>query len=137
MKAIQSEKKRLVRKKLKGMTLIECIIALLVFTLMGAMMAVICSTVTSLMLNTNHLNNKTNAEAPAAAVQDVTALNGLVDGSGNPIEVETTPEVVRVTSGSFVRDIDATKYNTQGLAESSMQNCDTNMQGDLEFFVLN
>lgn len=136
MKAIQSEKKRLIRKKLKGMTLIECIIALLVFTLMGAMMAVICSTVTSLMLNTNHLNNKTNAEAPAAAVQDVAALNGLVDGSGNPIEVETTSEVVRVTSGSFVRNIDATKYNTQGLAESSMQNCDTNMQGDLEFFVL-
>lgn len=136
MKAIHF-KKPLTRKKLKGMTLIECIIALLVFTLMGAMMAVICSTVTSLMLNTNHMHNKTNAEAPAAAVQDVTALNGLTDGSGNPIEVETQITDIRVTSGSFNRDVSATRYSTQGLAQASSQNCDTNMSGDLEFYVLN
>ncbi len=136
MKAVRFKKPTLARKKLKGMTLIECIIALLVFTLMGAMMAVICSTVTSLMLNTNHMNNKTNAESPAAAVQDVTALHGLTDAAGNPIEVETQPTVIRVTSGSFNTNVNADRYSTQGLAEASSQNCDTNMNGDLQFYVI-
>ncbi len=140
------------KKNVKGMTLIEVIIALLVFTIMTLVMVETGSVTKSLMMNTNHMTNKTVAESPIGSVQDVDGLEdaaaNLVDVNGDPLdqaaidaELNQRSVTFTVTSGSFNAVINADKYSTQAAAKEATQNgrnCDTSnhMNGDLEFYVI-
>lgn len=140
------------KKSVKGMTLVEIIIALAVFTVMALMMVQIGSVTKALMMNTNHMNNKTLAEAPVGSIQDVEGLNdaanNLVDDAGDPLAqadidavVNKRPVTFTVTSGAFSATINADKYSSAAVAKEATQNgrnCDTSkhMNGDLEFYVI-
>lgn len=135
-------------KKVSGMTLIEVIISMLVFSIIALLMVKMGSVTKSLMMNTNHMNNKTNAEAPVAAVRDADALNNAVqnftdesgqaitDTNGNPYAVETLPVTITVSGSGFTYTVNGVRYDTAIAAAASGKNCDTNMQGDLDFYII-
>ncbi len=135
-------------KKLSGMTLIEVIVSLFVFSVIALLMVKMGSVTKSLMMNTNHLNNKTNAEGPVAAVRDADALNNAVmtftdesgapvtDAAGNPFVVETLPVAITVTLNGKSYVVNSVRYDTAIAAAASGKNCDTNMNGDLNFYVI-
>lgn len=140
------------KKNVKGMTLIEVIISMLVFTIMATVMVRTGQVTKSLMMNTNHVTNKTTAEAPIGSVQDVDALrdsaSNLTDAGGDPYdaadiaaELNETPVIITVTSGSFVETVNAKKYSTSAAAKEATnngRNSDTSnhLNGDLEFYVI-
>lgn len=136
MKILKAKK----RTSVKGMTLIECIISILVVGIAGLIMVTAGTTAAKLMRETNHLNNKTNAEAPVVNVRDVDALRDPSDGSfyavndadGNAIVVESDTSV---TVGSFAT-YNVKKYNVASAAAHSSKDTQTNMRGDLEFYIV-
>lgn len=133
-------------KRVKGMTLIEIIISMLVFSVLTLIMVRIGSVSKSLLMNSNHMNNKTTAEAPYGATRDFTGLQNAIidpisltpklDADGNPLTVSTTPVTITVTSGGFTRSINTTRYSTAAAAALSDANTNTNMNGDLDFYVI-
>ena len=133
-------------KRVKGMTLIEIIISMLVFSVLTLIMVRVGSVSKSLLMNSNHVNNKTTAEAPYGATRDFTGLQNAIidpttltpklDDDGNPLTVATTPVTITVTSGGFTRNINTTKYSTAAAAALSDANTNTNMNGDLDFYVI-
>ncbi len=137
---------KLKSKKVKGMTLIEVIIALLIFTLLASLMVQVGSVTKSLMMNTNHLNNKRSVEAPVAAVQDVDELTEVAailpekkDEAGNVIEYDKgDPVRLTISMTGYTSHVDTLKYSTEGIADASDKNCDTSahMNGHLEFYVI-
>lgn len=133
-------------KRVKGMTLIEIIISMLVFSVLTLIMVKVGSVSKSLLMNSNHMYNKTTAEAPYGATRDATGLQNAIidpgtgapmdDGTGNPMEIATEPVTITVTSGGFTRSVNATKYSTAAAAALSDANTNTNMDGDLDFYVI-
>lgn len=125
-------------KKLKGMTLIECMIAIAILGVTGLIMVQVGSVVTKLMLNTNHLTNKTNAEAPTAKVQNANDV-AETDASGNAVDVGVS-QTITVTSGSASGTVQAKKYSTQKLVKDVDGNVpyeyQTNGDGDIEFYII-
>lgn len=130
------------KKKLKGMTLIEVIVALAIFVVMTLMMVQVGSVTKSLMMQTNHLNKKTAEESPIASVQDVAAMNELAlahtDDASNPMVVVETPVTFKVTVAGSTKSsiVESKKYTYQapaGVNEDPYFK--TNMRGHLEFYV--
>lgn len=122
------------RKSVKGMTLIECIIAILVFGVMALIMVRIGIVSKSMMINTNHLNNKIDAEAPVGAVRDINKLNE--DASAASVTVEQ--KNVQFSVGTF-GTVNAVEYSTSASAakaESEGTLVDNSMQADLKFYVM-
>ncbi|MDR1674290.1 MAG: type II secretion system GspH family protein [Oscillospiraceae bacterium] len=92
-------------KKLKGMTLIEVVIALLIFAIMAATLFIACIFVTNMNDRTKGMGRKINDQAPAAENKDrnrvevwiETDANGdpimvdVLDGDGNAIEDPNNP----------------------------------------------
>lgn len=141
------------RKKVKGMTLIEVIISMLIFTLLATIMVKTGSVTKSLIMNSNHVTNKTTAEAPIGSVQDVNALedaakNQITVNGGDPndpaqvaAEVQETPVTIVVSSSGYTATINANKYSTAAAAKEATvngRNSDTSghLNGDLEFYVI-
>lgn len=143
------------RKTVKGMTLMECIIAILVVGIAGTIMAVTVNTTTRIMLNTNRMNNKLALEAPAAngqnaAVVTNTTANKPTTDPNNPVEVVAADPAQNVTFtvtlGSATDTIDAQKYDTRILALASDADCYTgtgdkwtaaDRDANLWFYVIN
>lgn len=135
--------KKKTRRKAKGMTLIEVIISMLVFGVAGLIMVVTGTTTKKLMMNTNHMNNKTNAEAPVAAVRDVgkvqEAAQSVTDpstGAQMQVETETVDITVTVNGSGNSQLVKTRKYSTAAMAAADSNNTNTNMQGHLDFYVL-
>lgn len=137
------------KKNVKGMTLIEVIIALLIFTLLASIMVRVGSVTKSLMMNTNHMNNKVAVEAPVAAVQNTDDLTDAAaniqetDSNGDPVDNSALaagqPVSITVKSQGYTYTANANKFSTAAMAREATQegrNCDTSMQGDLEFYVI-
>ncbi|MBR6617627.1 MAG: prepilin-type N-terminal cleavage/methylation domain-containing protein [Oscillospiraceae bacterium] len=130
------------KKKVKGMTLIEVIVALAIFVVMTLMMVQVGAVTKALMMQTNHLNRKTAAEGPIASVQDVNALTelaaGLVDDEGNALEVSATPVTFTISANGSSKTsvINTVKYSSQAAGEAADPNFDANMRGHLEFYVV-
>jgi len=139
------------QRKVKGMTLIECIIALLVVGIAGTIM-VTCGTVVSrLRMETTHINNKTNAELPLASTRRASAVQDYIvtvtnEGETEEQTVSATENLsVSVGSGSAsdanrtmsatYNTYDATKYNTRAAGQNAV-NANTHMQSDLEFYLI-
>lgn len=137
---------KLKKKRVKGMTLIEVIIALAIFTLLAAIMVRAGAVTKSLMMNTNHLNNKTTAESPIGAVQDVDGLEEAANAvHSDPADAQAAMQAVdmqvTVKSGSSNTVLNVTRYSTQAAAAEAAANginCDTSkhMNGDLQFYVI-
>ena len=132
------------KKKVKGMTLIEVIVALAIFVVMTLMMVQVGAVTKSIMMQTNHLNRKTAAESPIASVQDVFGMNEfaatMLDGDNNPMVVDSTPTTFTITVGNNTANqsvVNAVKYSYQ-VAEDAKDDpyFDTNMRGHLAFYVI-
>lgn len=59
------------KKSLKGMTLIEVIISLVVFAMLGVILITVSITINNYIKATNNINSKVTREAPIAEVQNV------------------------------------------------------------------
>ncbi|MEE5993753.1 MAG: prepilin-type N-terminal cleavage/methylation domain-containing protein [Oscillospiraceae bacterium] len=129
MKDLKNSEKK--PKKVKGITLIECIISMLVLGVAGLIMAEVGSVASKIMIDTNHLNNKTDAEAPVALVRD----DNWKDKTGAPLvsDGSVTITVDGPAGGSSSHVVQ--KYSTEAVAADSDLNTDTQMSGNLEFYV--
>ncbi len=81
---------------LKGMTLVEVLVALAVFTIISALLASACANVTSIIKKTDRLNKKNSIEAPEAEK----GLGSIVTNSDGTNKEET-----------LIIKIDGTEYN--------------------------
>lgn len=125
---------RKAKKTVKGMTLIECIIALLVVGIAGMIMVVTGTVANRFLLNANHMNNKTEAEAAVGANRNITRLNDCAVEAAT----EVTTEDITITVGGY-GDVSAIRYSTGAASAASSKNVDTNLADDasLEFYVIN
>jgi prepilin-type N-terminal cleavage/methylation domain-containing protein len=130
------------KKTVKGMTLIEIIISIAVLGIMGTLMCIIGQTACKMMLNTNHLNNKTTVEAPVAISRDVaTAQTARNDSQGNAI---TIPAATQLNNGISIKsskfgtiNYNVKRYTTAPLAdEVGDQAHSATMNGDLVFYTI-
>lgn len=134
------------KKTVKGMTLIECIIALAVLAIAGTVMARIVSVSCNVMRNTTRMNNKIVVEAPAAIIQDGSndpALPAPVIGGIEVTDSDLEDVQFTVSAGGSTTTYDATKYDTWALAKASDRDCytgsdptQTTRDGNLQFYVL-
>lgn len=125
----------------KGMTLIEIMIAIFVLGIAGVLMCQIGSTVTKLLINANHIDKKTEVEAPVAVTQDSVASQkqrtvGTVDIPVPAMEAQN--EGFQIPKYNIKRNVE--KYSTAALADEAEQKgslTDTApMDGDLVFYVV-
>ena len=138
------------KKRVKGITLIECIIALAVLAVAGTVMARIVTVSCQIMRNTNRMNNKLIVESPAASIQagqnkDFTTSPPIDKYRVGDIEVEDSDVEdvqITVTSGSNSTTYNAKKYDTWALAKASDRDCytgsdptQTERDGNLQFYA--
>ncbi|MDE5793054.1 MAG: prepilin-type N-terminal cleavage/methylation domain-containing protein [Oscillospiraceae bacterium] len=121
-------------KKLKGMTLIECIIAMAILAITGVIVAKTGAITNRLFINTNHLNNKTQAESAIGSVRDTTKLNDYCNANS----VSNGEQDVTFTVGSYAPMI-AKRYSTKAADVASSKDCDTNLSDDasLQYYEFN
>ena len=118
------------KKKFKGMTLIEVIVAIAVLGIAGLVLAEVGRVATNTMYRTNHLNRKINSESPTVNVKNVGALED--DDKEGEVTITITNSTGSQTFGTYT----AQKYSTKSL--------DTNAENDklfsedlnLEFYVI-
>ena len=75
------------KKKLKGMTLVEVLVALAVFTVISALLASACAGICTIVRKTDKLNKKIANEAPKAEIRDGVATT---DTDGSEAEMSIT-----------------------------------------------
>ena len=112
------------KKSVKGMTLIEVIVAIAVLGIMAMFAARMATVSCNIMKSTTHLNNKTEIEAPYAAARpdDSTALEGDV--------------AISISSGSFATiNYTASKYDTSVHAGDEAADGKQPMNGDLYYYA--
>lgn len=114
--------KNMKKKSVKGMTLVEIIIALVVFSIAALLMAQIATVSTTLTRNSNHVTRKTSLQAPVAENANITS--GLVQEEDSNLKV-----VVKV--GSNTVNIAGKSYTTSNAVGSDRFAQIDN--GDLEF----
>lgn len=96
------------KKSLKGMTLVECIIALAVLAISSSVLVTTCIGITKMKISTNSLNKKINYEAPIA---DGRITASVTDADGNIINsVQDTTG----TSSTISLNIAGVTYNATG-----------------------
>lgn len=91
------------KKRLKGMTIIEIIVSLALFTVMSAVLLTACLYVNRMIIRTNKLTNKVNYQSPIAENKlntdaNVTANSGTVsfrDSSGRSYSVNVNQYEVK------------------------------------------
>lgn len=115
------------RKKVKGMTLAEVIIAMAVFAIAGTVMVQVGTASKSQLLNSNHMTTKTQVEV-AVGTND-RAIDDLNDYGGNG------EQEVEFNVGGF-GTIDGKRYDTLSADGNSGKNCDTNLDANasLQFY---
>lgn len=118
------------KKTAKGMTLIECMIALCVFSIAAAVMVETGIVVNRMVQETTHLNGKVAVQAPKAETQDVVSATqegfsvNVPDGSAK----NNTRVVIEVEGTFSPVSILVDTYNT-----SDPSDPDTSMQANLHF----
>lgn len=75
------------KKKLKGMTLVEVLVALAVFTIISALLASACAGVCNIVRKTDRLNKKISEEAPKAEQRKDGTLVTQPGGSAYSMEI--------------------------------------------------
>ena len=129
------------KKKLKGMTLIEMIISIFIFAIMGGLLILVGTHIDATSKATNNLKNKIVEESPYAA--NHYTQNG-VDADGKPKTLKSEEMDIKIKinasgtywkydedkkeyvehpygeSGSIVVDLKADKYSTEELVTDGM-----------------
>lgn len=126
------------KKTVKGMTLIEIIISIVVLGIAGTLMCAIGASVTKTMIQTNHLNNKTETEAPIALARDKSAAVNAATAAGETA-VEDIPAIkIHTSDGGFSdRTVgNVKKYTTKSVGDTLGEQGKTNMSGDLVFYTI-
>ncbi len=114
--------------KCKGMTLVEIIISLFIFTVMAAMMVQIGEVINNLTRNANHVNRKVAAEAPLAENEVTNSANGLTTVTDDNLKIQ-------VQVGAYTAYVKGQTYSTDGaVAGNTFAN--TNADIDLEFVAV-
>ena len=113
-------------KKLKGMTLIECIIAMAILAITGVIVAKTGAVTNRLFINANHLNNKTQAESKVGSIKDTDKLRDYCDTNSVSIDDQSQEVIITVqeSGGGSYPNIKAKKYATK-MADT--KDCDTNL----------
>lgn len=99
-------------KKLKGMTLVEMIISIAIFAVMGGLLILVGTHIDATNKATNVLKSKVSDESPYAANQ----IKDYTDKQGNPVTLPASDVTVEVKVGSADVKINAKKYGTEELA---------------------
>lgn len=90
------------KKKLKGMTLVEVLVALAVFTIISALLASACAGICNIVRKTDRLNKKISNEAPEAEQRNGGALVTQPDGSTDSIEIKIGDKTYTVPVEKYV-----------------------------------
>ncbi len=113
--------KHIVRKKrtVKGMTLVEVMVALCIFTVMTVMMVQIVKTSNALLTNATHTNNKVTIEAPIAEL----AIDGGEDAETVKVTVKVKGTAVKVKAEGYTAEyaIDEDNYFTTTSSDSHLK----------------
>ncbi len=110
-------------KKAKGLTLIEVIVALAIFTIISALLVSASAGICYIMRKTDRLNKKITNEAPAAEVRDKTVCIVPTEADGS--ESQAIMEL----------DVDGKKFQVEGkdyVASDSENNYEEG--GNFRFF---
>lgn len=83
------------KKKLKGMTLVEVLVALAVFSVISALLASACAGVCNIVRKTDRLNKKISDEAPKAEQRQGTTL---------------PPDTIEIAIGGSIYTVPVEKY---------------------------
>ncbi len=123
-------------KKVKGMTLIEVLIAMLIFGIAGTLMVKIGTVAKAQLMNSNHLNNKTQAESVIGSAQNLTGLTQMSTATSQ----STNETAVTFNIGTY-GSVTAKRYDTLAAdkdAASKGVNCDTGLADDesLQFYIM-
>lgn len=128
--------KQMKKKTVKGMTLVEVIIALFVFVVASALMVNIGSAINTHFQNSNHVNRKVAIEAPLAENGSNIAQK-TDDGTGNRKLEAVTSNVrkvnsnmkVTVTMGSKQVSVTGTSFSTApAVAGNELASTDADLQ---------
>lgn len=117
-------------KKVKGMTLVEIIIAMTVFAVAGTMMVKVGAASKSQLKNSNHLINKTQAEvAVGSSDRAITKLRDDYGGNGETVVEFSSP----------FGTVSGWRYDTLNADEYSGKDCDTGLADNesLQFYKIN
>ena len=109
-----------VNKKLKGMTLVEMIISIAIFAIMGGLLILVGTYIDATNRATNVLKNKVSVESPYAANQIPTYENK----AGAIVELPTSNVQIEVKVGSKEVKIDAKKYATEDIITDGLSAAD-------------
>lgn len=108
------------KKKLKGMTLVEMIISIAIFAIMGGLLILVGTHIDATNRATNVLKTKVSNESPYAANHKINYVKK--DNTQGTL----TPENIRVefdVEGATVA-LDGQKYNTEDIITNSMNAAD-------------
>lgn len=126
--------KKLKKKSVKGMTLIEIIISILVLGITGTMMCLIGQTVCKMMRETNHLNIKTDAEAPTAIAQDVSNVEADPTTVG---QIKITTNNGGFSERTVGPSTGIKKYTTKELGDAALDEVDRpQMSANIVFYEI-
>lgn len=85
-------------KKLKGMTLVEIIVALAIFTIMATLLVTACICVTKSVTHTNRMVKKINYQAPAAENVSLDVYDATMAPTGK-VDKESTTWNFNISAG--------------------------------------
>lgn len=109
-----------VNKKLKGMTLVEMIISIAIFAIMGGLLLLVGTHIDATNRSTNVLKNKVSTESPYAANQ----IKEYTDKSNNSATLPASDVEVEVKVGSSDVKMKAKKYATEDLVTDGLSPAD-------------
>lgn len=109
-----------VNKKLKGMTLVEMIISIAIFAIMGGLLILVGTHIDATNRATNVLKNKVSTESPYAANQ----IKSYTDKSNQPATLPASDVEIEVKVGSSDVKINAKKYGTEDLVTDGLSAAD-------------
>ena len=113
------------KKVLKGMTLVECIIALAVLAISSSVLVTTCIGITKMKISTNSLNKRINYEAPIA---------GNLESSSVNIKSTESKDIVLTLNGATCT-VSGTLYTVNGDATNVYGTGVVDVSGhDFKFF---
>ena len=119
------------KNKLKGMTLVEVIVALAVFTIMASLLVTVCVSISNSVVRTNRLTREINVQAPTAEnrITDDTKVDAVKD-STNTIKIVNKPG----SSGALIEQAVVVESYT---VQKSNEHGSETVNGRFKFFKYN
>lgn len=114
--------------KLKGMTLVEVIVALAVFTIMASLLVTACMSVSKSIVRTNRLVREINIQAPLA--------ENRASSSTEVEKMTAFPNTIVIKSKSGVTLVDSIVIDNYHVKNSGEHGSDT-VSGRFKFFEYN